>query len=57
MKFNDLVAEYMQSYDFNACKPDTQRDYLYWAGRLGSVPIGGGGRLFGYIHAHKISTL
>jgi len=56
MKFNDLVAEYMQSYDFNACKPETQRDYLYWAGRLGSVPIGGGGKLFGFLHSHKIST-
>ena len=54
MNFNDLVAEYVQSYDFNACKPDTQRDYMYWAGRLGSVPIGG--KLFGYLHAHKVST-
>ena len=54
MKFNDLVAEYMQSYDFNACKPDTQRDYLYWAGRLGSVPIGG--KLFGFMNPNKINT-
>ena len=54
MNFNDLVAEYVQSYDFNACKPDTQRDYIYWSGRLGSVPIGG--KLFGFMHPHKIST-
>ena len=54
MNFNDLVAEYVQSYDFNACKPDTQRDYMYWAARLGSVEIQG--RLFGFMHPHKIST-
>ena len=52
--FNDLTAEYVESYDFNACKADTQRDYVYWAARLGSVPIGG--RLFGFLHPHKIST-
>ena len=52
--FNDLSTAYMESYDFNACKPDTQRDYIYWAARLGSVPIGG--KLFGFMHPHKIST-
>ena len=54
MNFNDLVAEYVQSYDFNACKPDTQRDYIYWATRLSSVPIDD--RLFGFMHPHKVST-
>ena len=54
MNFNDLVAEYLESYDFNACKPDTQRDYIYWATRLSSVPIDD--RLFGFMHPHKVST-
>jgi integrase len=52
--FNDLSTAYMESYDFNACKPDTQRDYIYWASRLGSVPIGG--KLFGFMNPNKINT-
>ena len=52
--FNDLSTAYMESYDFNACKPDTQRDYIYWAARLGSVPIGG--KLFGFMNPNKINT-
>jgi len=52
--FNDLSAEYVESYDFNACKSGTQRDYLYWAVRLGSVPING--VLFGFHDVEKINT-
>ena len=54
MNFNDLCAAYFESYDFKACKEGTQSDYIYWASRLGSVAIGG--KLFGFIHPHKIST-
>ena len=52
--FNDLCSAYFESYDFNACKPDTQRDYIYWAVRLGSVPVGD--KLFGFMNPNKINT-
>jgi integrase len=52
--FNELCSAYFESYDFNACRPDTQRDYIYWASRLGSVPIGG--KLFGFMNPNKINT-
>ena len=52
--FNDLCAAYFESYDFNACRPDTQRDYIYWAGRLGGTPVGN--QLFGFMNPHKINT-
>ena len=52
--FNELCSAYFESYDFNACRPDTQRDYIYWAARLGSVPIGG--KLFGFMNPNKINT-
>lgn len=52
--FNELCAAYFESYDFNACRPDTQRDYIYWAARLGSVPVGN--KLFGFVNPDKINT-
>ena len=52
--FNDLCAEYFESFDFNATKANTQSDYIYWAARLGSVPIGN--KLFGFMDADKINT-
>ena len=52
--FNELCSAYFESYDFNACRPDTQRDYIYWASRLGSVPIGS--KLFGFMNPDKINT-
>ena len=52
--FNDLVTEYLNSFDYKATRLATQTDYAYWADRLSKVSING--TLFGDMNPAKINT-